>query len=269
MSTPILKVKNLSKTFHEQTGFLRHTIDVAANNINFTLAQGETLAIIGENGAGKSTIVKMIAGMIEPSEGEMWVNETKLKYGDFHFRSQYIRYIPQNPEHSFNPRYNIKQLLEMPLKLNTLLTEEERQIRIDETLKQVGLQHTHLNYFPSEMAVGQKQRIALAKALILNPKVIIADELLAMLDISVRSQIINLMLSLQNDFGLSYIYVTQDLGIAKHISDKILVLKQGGSVAEYGNTAEVITSPLSTVTEKLIHGYFGHALKTDIWRDDY
>lgn len=268
MAQPILKIKKLTKTFREQTGFFTYSTTTAASDINFTLAAGETLAIVGENGAGKSTIAKMIAGIIEPSSGDMWVDNTRLEYGDYHFRSQYIRYIPQNPENTFNPRYRIGQLLEMPLKLNTDLLPEERETRIIDTLKQVGLQPNHANYYPAEMALGQQQRIALAKALIFKPNVIIADELLATLDISIRSQIINLMLSLQSKQSLSYIYVTQDLGIAKHISDKILVLQQGGSIAEYGNTAEVLASPLNPVTEKLIQSYFGHTLKADIWRKD-
>lgn len=264
---PVLKVKNLTKTFREQTGFFRFDTFVAVQPVSFTLEAGNTLAIIGENGSGKSTLAKMLVGMVEPSDGEIWVKDQKLTFSDYHFRSQHIRLIFQNPENTFNPRQTIGQLLEAPLKLNTSLTPDEREKRILSTLKQVGIQPDYADYYPNILAAGQKQRVALARALILRPNVIIADEALSALDITTRSQMANLILQLQKEYEIAFIFVTQDLGMAKHISDKMMVM-QDGEVVEYGNTAEVLVSPLSEVTQKFVHSYFGEALTADTWRRD-
>lgn len=267
MINTVLKVRNLSKTFSISKGLFHHDHIHAVKPVTFSLGEGKTLAIIGQNGSGKSTLAKMLVGMIEPTSGEIWVEDEKLEYGDYSTRCQLVRMIFQNPDSSFDPRLRIGQLLEMPLKQNTTLDAQQREKEIYRVLKQVGLLPDHAQYYPSVMAAGQKQRVALARALILKPKVIIADEALAALDISMRSQIINLMLSLQEEFNISYVYVTQDIGMMKHISDQILVM-QNGEVVEHGNTAEVIASPLSDVTKKLVQSYFGEALTADTWRKD-
>ncbi len=263
----ILKVRNLSKQFKIPKGLFGHLHIDAVKPLSFSLNEGKTLAIIGQNGSGKSTLAKMLVGMIKPDTGDIWLEDHKLEYGDYSSRYSLIRMIFQNVESSFDPRLRIGQLLEIPLKKNANYTATEREKRIYEVLKQVGLMPEHTAYYPSVMAAGQKQRVALARALILKPKVIILDEALAALDISMRSQIINLMLSLQEEQKISYIYVTQDIGMMKHISDQILVMNNG-EVVEYGNTAEVLASPLSDITQKLIHSYFGEALTADTWRTD-
>lgn len=264
---PILKVRNLSKHFMIPKGLFSHLRIDAVQPLSFSLYEGKTLAIIGNNGSGKSTLAKMLVGMIAPDTGDIWVGEHKLRYGDYQTRSQLIRMIFQNVDSSFDPRLRIGQLLEIPLKQNTQLSGSERERLIHDVLNKVGLQPEHALYYPAIMATGQKQRVALARALILQPKVIILDEALAALDISVRSQIINLMLELQEAQKISYVYVTQDIGIMKHISDQILVMHHGALV-EYGNTAEVLASPLSDITKKMIESYFGEALTADTWRKD-
>ncbi|MCO6523615.1 MAG: ATP-binding cassette domain-containing protein [Candidatus Schmidhempelia sp.] len=263
----VLKVRHLSKTFHLNKRLWGHESIDAVKSASFTLEAGKTLAVIGENGSGKSTLAKMLVGMIEPTSGEIWVEDRKLEYGDYYYRSQLIRMIFQNPDSSFDPHLRIGQLLELPLKQNTDLDALQREKLIYEVLKQVGLLPDHAAYYPSTMAAGQKQRVALARALILKPKVIIADEALAALDISMRSQIINLMLSLQQKQNISYVYVTQDIGMMKHISDEIIVM-QNGEIVEYGQTGEILTAPMSEVTQKLVQSYFGEALTADNWRKD-
>lgn len=261
----ILKVTNLTKTFSYRSGLFTKVDVLAVKPFSFSLNTGETLAIIGENGSGKSTLAKMLVGMLEPTAGDIWIDNHKLYYGDYRYRSQQIRMIFQNANNSFNPKQRIGQLLDAPLKLNTTLTEQEREKQIINTLKQVGLRPNYIHYYPTTLAAGQKQRVAIARALILKPKIIIVDEALTALDISLRSQMINLLLTLQDKYKISYIYISQDLGIIKHISDKIMVM-QNGEVVEYGNTAEVLSSPLSPVTYKFINSYFGETLSADVWR---
>lgn len=263
----VLKVRNISKRFAIPKGLFGRLYIDAVKPVSFTLTEGKTLAIIGQNGSGKSTLVKMLVGMIEPDSGEIWVEDQKLKYGDNHARSQLIRMIFQNVDSSFDPRLKTGDILEIPLKQNTQLNQQQRQELVYEVLRQVGLSEEHASYYPTFMAAGQKQRVALARALILKPKVIIFDEALTALDISMRSQIVNLMLKLQTEQKLSYIYVTQDIGMMKHISDQIIVMDHG-EIVEYGNTAEVLASPLSEITQKLVQSYFGEALTADTWRTD-
>ncbi len=267
MGETLLEVRNLSKTFRYRTGwFHRQTLE-AVKPLSFTLRERQTLAIIGENGSGKSTLAKMLAGVIPPTTGELVIDDHPLHYGDYSFRSQRIRMIFQDPSTSLNPRQRVSQILNFPLRLNTELESQARHKHIVETLRMVGLLPDHADYYPHMLAPGQKQRLALARALILRPKVIIADEALASLDMSMRSQLINLMLELQEKQGLSYVYVTQHLGMMKHISDQVMVMHHG-EVVERGSTADVLASPLHELTKRLIAGHFGEALTADAWRKD-
>lgn len=267
MAETLLEVRNLSKTFRYRTGLFRKMNLEAVKPVSFTLREKQTLAIIGENGSGKSTLAKMLSGMIEPSGGEILIDEHPLAFRDYRFRSQQIRMIFQDPSTSLNPRQRIGQLLEAPLRLNSEMDAQQREQRINQTLRLVGMLPDHANYYPHMLASGQKQSVALARALILQPKVIVADEALASLDMSMRSQVINMMLELQEKQGISYIYVTQHLGMMKHISDQVLVMHEG-EVVERGNTAEVLAAPLHDLTKRLISSHFGEALTADAWRRD-
>jgi len=261
----LLEVRNLSKTYRYRTGLFRRQHVEAVKNVSFTLHRKQTLAIIGENGSGKSTLAKMLSGMVAPSAGEILIDDHPLSYGDYGYRSQRIRMIFQDPSTSLNPRQRVSQILDLPLRLNTELNDEEREARIISTLRQVGLLRDHAGYYPHMLAPGQKQRLALARALILQPKVIVADEALASLDMTMRSQLVNLMLELQEKHGIAYIYVTQHLGIMKHISDQLLVMHQG-EVVERGGTADVLAAPLHDLTRRLIASHFGEALTAEAWR---
>ncbi len=267
MVETLLEVRNLSKTYRYRTGLFRRQHIEAVKAISFTLREKQTLAIIGENGSGKSTLAKMLSGMIAPSSGEIVIDDHPLEYGDYGYRSQRIRMIFQDPSTALNPRQRISQILDFPLRLNTQLDAGAREKRIIATLRQVGLLRDHAGYYPHMLAPGQKQRVGLARALILQPKVIIADEAMASLDMSMRSQLINLMLELQEKQGLCYIYVTQHLGMMKHISDQLLVMHQG-EVVERGGTADVLASPLHDLTRRLIASHFGEALTAEAWRRD-
>ncbi|GAA0486084.1 MULTISPECIES: putrescine export ABC transporter ATP-binding protein SapF [Tatumella] len=261
----LLEVRDLCKTYRYKTGLFRPQHIDAVKNVSFTLRERQTLAIIGENGSGKSTLAKMLSGMIAPSSGEIIINNHPLEFGDYGYRSQVIRMIFQDPGTSLNPRQRVSQILDLPLRLNSGLSAEQRELRIIETLRKVGLLRDHAGYYPHMLAPGQKQRLALARALILEPKVIVADEALASLDMTMRSQLVNLMLELQERDGLSYIYVTQHIGMMKHISDLVMVMHQG-QVVERGGTADVLASPLHDLTRRLINSHFGEALTADAWR---
>ena len=267
MLETLLEVRNLSKTYRYKTGLFRSQQIEAVKNVSFTLKARQTLAIIGENGSGKSTLAKMLAGMIEPSSGEMLMNNHPLTYGDYRFRSPLIRMILQDPTASLNPRQRVSQILDLPLRLNSELTDELRYQHILATLKKVGLLKEHAGLYPHMLAPGQRQRLALARALILQPKVLIADEAMTSLDMTMRSQLVNLMLELQERDGLSYIYVTQQIGMMKHVSDSVLVMREG-EVVERGGTADVLACPLNDLTRKLINSHFGSELTADAWRND-
>ena len=180
MVETLLEVRNLSKTFRYRTGWFHRQTVQAVKPLSFTLREKQTLAIIGENGSGKSTLAKMLAGMVEPTTGELLIDDHPLEFGDYSFRSQRIRMIFQDPSTSLNPRQRISQILDFPLRLNTDLEPEARRKQIIDTLRLVGLLPDHVSYYPHMLASGQIQRIALARALILQPQVIVADEALAL-----------------------------------------------------------------------------------------
>ncbi|MDO4430534.1 MAG: ATP-binding cassette domain-containing protein [Lonepinella koalarum] len=262
--TTLLQVENLSKTFKERHSFLRDYSLSAVKNINFSLEKKKTLAIIGNNGAGKSTLTKMIVGITEPTSGNILFKGKPLQFGDYNFRSKHIRMIFQDPNTSFDPKLNIGQILDAPLKLATELDEEQRNDKIFNTLRLVGLYPDHANIKIRTLSLSQKQRVALARALILEPEVIIADDIIGTLDSSVKTQLTNLMLEVQEKLGIAYIYVGQHLGIIKHIADDILVM-DNGEMIEYGNVKSVFTNPQQDLTQRMIESYFGQTLTEENW----
>lgn len=260
----LLEVQNLSKRFVERTSLFHKQDFYAVKKIYFTLNQKETLAIIGENGAGKSTLAKMIAGMVEPTSGEMIFRGAPLRFGDYKYRAKHIRMIFQDPKDAFDPSYNIGQILDAPLRLATDLSEQERNERIFNTLKLVGMYPEHALIPISDTSSGQKQRIAFARALILEPEIIIADDTINSFDFSVKTQLLNLMLNVQQKQRVAYIYVGQNIGLIKHIADKIMVM-QNGEVVEYGKTKEVLLNPEHQITKRLIESHFGRPLTQSAW----
>lgn len=259
---PLLEIQQLSKRFSDRIGLFGQKSFYAVNNVSFSLERGETLAIVGENGAGKSTLSKMIIGMLEPTSGTMLFKGQPLTFGDYGFRAKHIRMIFQDPNDAFDPNYNIGQILDSPLQLLTDLTESERNARIFEILKVVGMYPEHALIPIQQASSSQKQRIALARALILQPEIIIADDTLSSLDFSVKTQLINLMLNLQEKRGLSYIYIGQHLGVIKHVADKLMVMHEG-EVVEYGETKSLLLNPQHPITARLIESHFGQKLSED------
>jgi cationic peptide transport system ATP-binding protein len=250
MST-LLQVTNLHK-YYKLSGYLfnRKTF-TALEPLSFDIQAYKTLAIVGETGSGKSTLAKLLVGAEPPSSGKIKLNGQTLQSGNFKQRCQHIRMIFQDSGTTLNPSLTVQQLLDEPLALNTNLNESERAVLIRETLQKVGLLADHMNFYPHMFSGGQKQRISLARAIILKPQVIILDEALASLDPSLRSQMINLLLDIQQQMGLAFILISHNLGIVRHFSDDIMVLCDG-RVVETGKTAEVLNKPQHKYTKKLI-----------------
>lgn len=253
--TALLEVNDLSKAFYTRSGLFRKSIQHAVKPVSFSLEAGQTIGFIGKNGSGKSTLARMLAGMVEPTSGNMLVNGEQLEHKDYSTRCKLIRMIFQDPNTSLNPRIQIGRILEGPLKRNTNMTADARMKRVKETLLRVGLLPEHAYFYPQMLAAGQKQRVCLARALILQPCIIIADEALNGLDMAMRSQIINLFLELQDEMGVAFIYVSQHIGIIKHITDKVMVMHEG-EVVEAGNTQQVFASPQHTITQRMLESHF-------------
>jgi cationic peptide transport system ATP-binding protein len=249
--TPLLSVSNLSKTYKLTNYWLNRKMISALEPISFDLEAHKTLAIVGEMGSGKSTLAKLLVGAESQSTGTIKLNGQTLEARNFKQRCQHIRMIFQDSGTTLNPSLTIGQLLDEPVKLNTQLNEYERTALIRETLQKVGLLAEHMNFYPHMFSGGQKQRISLARAIILSPQVVILDEALAALDPSLRSQMINLLLDLQEQMGLAFILISHNLGIIRHFSDDLMILK-GGQIIEYGPTLDVLKKPKHKYTQKLI-----------------
>lgn len=251
----LLEVDNLSKQFVTRSGLFKRKVKEAVKPVSFTLEPGQTIGFIGQNGSGKSTLARMLAGVVEPSSGEIRVNGERLEHEDYSTRCKLIRMIFQDPNTSLNPRIQIGRILEGPLKRNTNMPPDARMKRVKDTLLRVGLLPEHAYFYPQMLAAGQKQRVCLARALILQPSIIVADEALNGLDMAMRSQIINLFLELQEEMGLSFVYVSQHIGIVKHITDKVMVMHEG-AVVEFGETNQVLTNPEHAITQRLVESHF-------------
>ena len=260
----LLQVIDLCKTFDGPARWFGSKAFNAVENVTFNLERKQTLSIIGKNGSGKSTLVKMIAGMIKPTSGEIKFNGETLNFENSRYRTQHIRMVFQDANSAFNPRQNIGEALDTPLRLTTDWDEETRNQKIFETLTMVGLYPDYTNLKIKNLSVSQKQRVALARAFILEPEIIIVDDALDSLDSSVRIQLLNLTLDLQSHLGVSYIYVGQDLGLVKHIADYVLVMDEGKMI-EYGTPRELFSNPQTTVTKRLVESHFGGLLDKRAW----
>ncbi len=262
--TPLLQVEDLSKTFKDDAGLFRSNEFKAVHNVSFMLERKKTLALIGSNGSGKSTLAKMIVGITKPTSGKIIFNGTPLEFGDYPYRAKHIRMIFQDPNTSFNPRLNIGQILDAPLRLLTDLNELQRNEKIFNTLRLVGLYPDHANVRIHTISASQKQRVALARTLILEPDIIISDDALSSLDASVKTQLTNLMLEVQERLGIAYIYVGQHLGLIKHVADEILVM-DNGQMIEYGATRKLLSHPKSEITKRFVESHFGRELDDSAW----
>lgn len=256
MNTPLLEVKNLDLHFPIHGGILRRHVGnvYAVNDVSFALKRGETLGVVGESGCGKTTLGRALVRLYEPTKGEVLfdgvdvtkMNDTALK----EFRRK-MQMVFQDPYASLNPRMTIANILAEPLKLHGMTDKAQRLAKVKEIVRKVGLREEDINKFPHEFSGGQRQRIGIARALILNPELVIADESVSALDVSIQSQILNLLVDLQKEFNLTYIFISHDLTVVKYISDRVAVMYLG-RVVELARSTEIYDEPLHPYTMALI-----------------
>jgi peptide/nickel transport system ATP-binding protein/oligopeptide transport system ATP-binding protein len=227
----------------------------AVDGVDFHLEQGETLAIVGESGSGKSTVGRLVLRLIEPTAGQVrFQGEDLLALHDDQMRArrQHLQVIFQDPYSSLNPRMTVGAMLGEPLKLHRLIgNDTQRRARVGELLELVGLRPDHARRYPHEFSGGQRQRLAIARALAVEPRLIVADEPVSALDVSIQAQVINLMRSLQRRFGLAYIFISHDLAVVKHIADRIAVMYLG-KIVETATTEELFRNPRHPYTRALL-----------------
>ena len=252
----LLETKKLSKYFTGKKGLLnRQPAQVkAVDHVSLTVNKGETLGLVGESGCGKSTLGRTILRLIPATEGQVLYNgEDILTYDKkkmWEMRRK-LQIIFQDPYSSLNPRMTVYDLISAPLEVYKIGTKAERREMVEEILQEVGLDKQYLNRFPHEFSGGQRQRIGIARALILNPEFVVCDEAVSALDVSVRAQVLNLMRNMQQKKNLTYLFISHDLSVVRHISDRIAVMYLG-SVAEVAEKAQLYSNPMHPYTKALL-----------------
>ena len=251
MSSPLLEVQGLKKFFNVANGGVLHAVD----DVSFTINEGETLGIVGESGCGKSTLGRAILRLHEPTAGKVIYNGmdiTSFDKEEMRKMRQHMQIIFQDPYASLNPRFTIAQIIEEPLKLHKLYkSDAERKKRVQELMELVGLSPAMANLYPHEFDGGRRQRVVIARALSINPKFVVCDEPVSALDVSVQAQILNLMMELQHKLGLTYIFISHDLSVIKHISNDIGVMYLGQMI-EKTTKKNIFNRPLHPYTVALL-----------------
>ena len=254
MSNEILSVKNISKIYESSGGgFGRKNKVSALDGVSFNLAQGETLGIVGESGCGKSTLGRMISRLDSPTSGEIIYKGNdiaKKSLAAMRPLRKEIQFIFQDPYASLNPRRQIGAIIEEPMRIHGV-SKDERRARAHELLEKVGLDKNSYEKYPHEFSGGQRQRVVIARALTLKPELIIADEPVSALDVSIQAQVLNLFKELQDEMKLTYVFVAHDLGVVRHISDRIAVMYLG-KIVELGSVEEIYNNPQHPYTKALL-----------------
>jgi oligopeptide/dipeptide ABC transporter ATP-binding protein len=253
---PLVELENVKKYFPVRSGLLqRETGRVhAVDDITLTIYRGETLGLVGESGCGKSTLGRTIVRLLEPTDGAIRFEGdeiTKLGRRKLRPLRREMQIVFQDPYASLNPRKRIGAIVGDPLRIHGIGTRRDRQSRVQELLRTVGLAPEHYNRFPHEFSGGQRQRIGVARALALRPKLIVADEPVSALDVSIQAQIVNLFESLQDEFGLTYVFIAHDLNVVRHVSDRVAVMYLG-SLVEISPADELYAKPLHPYTMSLL-----------------
>ena len=252
----MIEIKNLKKYFPIKGGFFNSKKgDVkAVENITFKIPEGEILGLVGESGSGKTTLGRSIIRLIEPSEGEIYYNDKNiLKFNEKDMRSlrKEFQIIFQDPYASLDPRKKIFDIISQGLKIHTNMTKQEIYEKVSSIIKEVGLQEEHLNRYPHEFSGGQRQRIGIARALVLDPKFIIADEPVSALDVTIQAQILNLILELKEKYSLTILFISHDLSVINQIADRVMVMYLGHMV-EIASTKKLFSNPRHPYTRSLI-----------------
>ena len=252
----LVELQHVKKYFPIRKGVLQREVARvhAVDDVSFAVNEGETLGLVGESGCGKSTLGRTIVRLLEPTDGEILFRGTHIEsFGPRRLRPlrREMQMVFQDPYASLNPRKRVGSIVGDPLKIHGLGNKRERKARVEELLEAVGLSPEHYNRFPHEFSGGQRQRIGIARALALRPKLIVADEPVSALDVSIQSQMLNLLEDLQNEFRLTYIFIAHDLGVVRHVSDRIAVMYLG-KLVELSPAEELYRRPIMPYTEALL-----------------
>lgn len=253
----ILEIRNLKKYFPiknnkkitNQTNYVK-----AVDDVSFSIYTGETFGLVGESGCGKSTLSRLIMRLIPLDSGEIYFNKNNfldLKGQSLRKQRKNIQMVFQNPYESLNPKMTVGEIISAPFQIYNILNRRERIKKVKKLLEMVGLREKSINRYPHEFSGGQRQRIGIARAIALNPQLVICDEAVSGLDVSVQSQVLNLLKDLQEEFQFAYLFISHDLSVVKHMSDRIGVM-YSGKIVEQGNANEIYLHPKNSYTKKLL-----------------
>ncbi|HQR21969.1 MAG TPA: peptide ABC transporter ATP-binding protein [Burkholderiaceae bacterium] len=252
---PVVEARELRQVYTVRRGMLREPATLqAVGNVSFALEAGRTLAVVGESGCGKSTLARMVALIEKPTAGTLRLGGIDAAGADHEARArlrQTVQLVFQNPYGSLNPRKTIGSILAEPLAINTSLSAEQRRARVDEMMRKVGLRPEHVSRYPHMFSGGQRQRIAIARALMLRPAIVVADEPVSALDVSIQAQVLNLLADLQREFGVAYLFISHDLAVVRHIAEDVLVMYLG-LVMEQGPKERIFSAPRHPYTQALL-----------------
>ena len=251
----VLQARNLTRHYDVSRGFFAQPAVVQALvDVSFDLKAGETLAVVGESGSGKSTLARLLTMIEEPTSGSLTIGGIDLAFATVQERKKLrseVQIVFQNPYGSLNPRQTVGGALEEPLKINTDMSAADRAAAVASMMKRVGLRPEHATRYPHMFSGGQRQRIAIARALMLRPKILVLDEPVSALDVSIRAQVLNLLADIQQEFGLAYVFISHDLSVVKHIADQVMVVYLGHAV-EAGAAATLFAHPQHPYTQALL-----------------
>ncbi len=250
-TTPILEANNLGKYYPIMNNYFHRTQLKALDGVSFSLSKGKTLGIVGESGCGKSTLAKLLMGIETPSFGEIKIDGENESMISAEKRRRKIQMIFQDPYSSLNPRKKTYQIIAEPLIVNKIMEMKEAKKHVERMMETVGLRSEYMERYPSMFSGGQRQRISIARALMLRPEILICDEPVSALDVSVQAQVMNLFIELQNTYQLSYIFISHDLSIVHHLADEVLVMYLG-KVVEMGSREQIFNDPLHPYTKALL-----------------
>ena len=252
MSDLLLEATDLTRHYSVSRGLFQPKATVKAlNGVSFTLAPRKTLAVVGESGCGKSTLARQLTLIEPPTRGTLKIRGVDTAGADVKALRRDVQMVFQNPFASLNPRKTIATTLAEPLLINTPLFAAERQERVEALATKVGLRPEHLRRYPHMFSGGQRQRIAIARAMILNPGIVVADEPVSALDVSIQAQILNLFMDLQDEFGTGYVFISHNLSVVEHVADEVMVMYLGAAV-EVGDKRTLFAAPLHPYTRALM-----------------